>query len=454
MIINFGIWGSEMEYCKNHHRAMKFFRSYVFVWIGVFGIAGVNDANAKEYFVAASNGNDKNYGTIEAPFVTLEKGVSVLYPGDTLYVRGGTYTRNYQLWEPPNGISWENATTIKAYQNEQVIIKSLPGTSVFRFKDGSHHIIMDGLTVDGGGPGHSLTGYTMGTGSHHLRISNGEVKYTNDSALLGSEAKYIEIINMKLHDSWQGIAGYGGGEKSYGFYLNGDYNLVQDCEIYNNHGYGIHIYSTHNQPSHNRIINNRIHDNDLAGIIVTKGTNNQVINNIFWNNARGIEVLYDATNTIVYHNTSYANTKKGEILIGERSRDSLVRNNLLIGTNTQPVLLVVEDTGVSKIENNLILGVSINPKDLMKIYEPSAIASGNLIGGSYKHGLKKLENFDFHITEETSSAVGAGLVLADVKVDMDGISRISKNGYDIGAYQYNNGLPSLDPPTSLRTVNK
>ncbi|WNM58124.1 right-handed parallel beta-helix repeat-containing protein [Candidatus Nitrospira allomarina] len=451
MIINFGIWGSEMEYCNNHHGSMKSFRPYAFVLIVFFGIAGVGEAIAKEYFVAASNGNDKNYGTIEAPFFTLEKGVSLLLPGDTLYIRGGTYTRNHKLWEPPNGISWENATTIKAYQNEKVIIKSLPGTSVFRFKDDSQYIIMDGLTVDGGGPGHGLTGYTMGTGSHHLRIINGEVKNTNDSALLGSEADYIEIINMKLHDSWQGTAGYGGGEKSYGFYLNGDYNLVQDCEIYNSHGYGIHMYSTNNQPSHNRIINNRIHDNDLAGIIVTKGINNQVINNVFWNNARGIEVLYDATNTIVYHNTSYSNSK-GEILLGDRSSQSIVKNNLLVGTNTQPVLLVVDGTGASKIENNLILGVSKNPSELMKIYESSAIAGGNLIGDSYRHGLKKIDTFDFHITE-TSSAIGAGLVLADVKVDMDGVSRNSTAGYDIGAYQFGGGI-SQEPPTSLRIVNK
>lgn len=442
-----------MELWNTHYRVMKVILSYILVLIVIVGMAGISEATAKEYFVAASNGNDKNYGTKDAPFITLEKGVNVLSPGDTLYVRGGTYRRNHYLWEPPNGISWENAITIKAYQNEEVIIKPLPGNSVFRFKDGSHYIIMDGLTVDGGGPGYGGTGYTMGTGSHHLRIINGEIKYTSHSALLGSEADYIEIINMKLHDSWQGTAEYGGHQKSYGFYLNGDYNLVQDCEIYNNHGYGLHLYSTNNNPSHNRIINNRIHDNDLAGIVVTKGTNNQVINNIFWNNVRGIEILMGATNTIVYHNTSYSNTKKGEILIGERSSDSLVKNNLLIGTNSQPVLLVVKDTGASKIENNLILGVSINPNDLMKIYEPSAIASGNLIGGSYRHGLKNLENFDFHITE-TSSAIGAGLVLADVKIDMDGVSRTSKGGYDIGAYQYNNGVLSLEPPTSLRIVNK
>lgn len=439
-----------MEHWNYCHRRLKVFLSYILVFIGIVGIAGISEAIAKEYFVAASNGNDRNVGTKEAPFLTLEKGVSVLFPGDTLYLRGGAYQRNQQEWSPPRGISWENAITIRAYQNEKVIVKPLPsedGNSVFHFKDGSQYVIMDGLTVDGT---NGRFGYVMGTGSHHIRVSNGEIKNTPHSAIQGSAAHYIEIINLKIHDSWTGAVTYGSGERSYGFYLNGNYNLVQDCEIYNSHGYGIHVFSTENTPSYNRIINNRIHDNDMPGVIITRGTNNQVINNVFWNNEYGIEVNYGATNTIVYNNTFYSN-KKGEIYLGPQSNVSFVKNNLLLGTNTNPVLLVVTGSGASKIENNLILGVSKNPDDLSKIWEKSASASGNRIGGSYRHGLKNPEYFDFHLTA-TSSAIGAGLVLAEVTKDMDGVSRNSTIGYDIGAYQYN-GEISLEPPTSLRIVN-
>lgn len=139
----------------------------------VLVMSGSFEAMATMYFVAASNGNDGNRGTLESPFLTLENGLTVLSPGDTLYVRGGTYRRTHYRWAPPSGISWEEPVTIMAYQNEKVIIKPKPGATVFSFKDGSHHIIMDGFTIDAEG-GHD--GIRMGQGGHHMRILNGEVK--------------------------------------------------------------------------------------------------------------------------------------------------------------------------------------------------------------------------------------------------------------------------------------
>lgn len=443
-----------MEYWNNH-RVMKFFLSCVLGMSGIVGIAGPSEAIAKDYFVAASNGNDANPGTKEAPFLRLEKGVSVLSPGDTLYVRGGTYQRNHYRWSSPSGISWTQPVSIKSYQNEKVIVKPLPSTdvpghTVFYFLDNSQYIIMDGLTVVGtavDGSNAGSYGYRMGTGSHHIRISNGEIKNTYNSAIQGSGAHYIEIINLKIHDSWLGTSGFGTGEKSYGFYLNGDYNLVQDCEIYNNHGYGIHLFSSTRKPSHNRIINNRIHDNKLGGIIVTGGTNNQVINNLFWANDRGIQVDWGATSTIVFHNTFYSNTKE-EIILGPSSDKSFVKNNLLVGTSSYPVLFAVNGSGASQIENNLILGSSKDPNVLLKISDPSATSSGNLMGSSYVHGLKNPAGFDFHLTEP-SSAIRAGLALKEVTTDLDGASRNSTAGYDIGAYQFG-GAIALDPPHNLR----
>ncbi len=45
---------------------------------------------AKEYFLAP-NGDDKNSGTIDKPFKSLKKAVSILKAGDTLNIRGGVY---------------------------------------------------------------------------------------------------------------------------------------------------------------------------------------------------------------------------------------------------------------------------------------------------------------------------------------------------------------------------
>ncbi|MDT3778025.1 right-handed parallel beta-helix repeat-containing protein [Nitrospira sp. MA-1] len=347
---------------KRWNEFPKIYFVYALLLSGIFGLAGISEANAKEYFVAANNGKDENNGTKKAPFLTLEKGVRSLSPGDILYVRGGTYQRNEQLWSPPSGTSWTHAIMVKAYQKEKVIIKPLPsknfpGNSVFYFKDKSQYIIMEGLVLDGT---NGAFGYVMGTGSHHIRIRNGEIKNTPNSAIQGSGADFIEIINLKIHDSWLGIEGYAGRTRSYGFYLNGSYNLVQDCEIYNNHGNGIHIFSTSFTPSHNRIINNRIYNNGRAGVIVTTGTNNQVINNVIWGNEVGVHVDYRATNTAIYHNAIYG-SEKYEIRLGVDSDKSFVRNNILFGKSSKAAILIANGTSASKIENNLILEISMNP---------------------------------------------------------------------------------------------
>jgi hypothetical protein len=46
---------------------------------------------AATYFVSP-NGSDLNSGAIDAPFSNISKAVSLVGPGDTIFVRGGTHT--------------------------------------------------------------------------------------------------------------------------------------------------------------------------------------------------------------------------------------------------------------------------------------------------------------------------------------------------------------------------
>ncbi|MEZ4272387.1 MAG: hypothetical protein R3C68_13470 [Myxococcota bacterium] len=122
---------------------------------------------AKDYFVSAQAGSDAYTGIQQQPFLTLGKGVSVLLPGDTLYVRGGTYVGSSALANIPNGASWTEAVTIKAHGEETVVITAEPGKDVLLFKRGSHHIILDGFVLDA----------TGGRGAHWNR--RGKSSYSN-----------------------------------------------------------------------------------------------------------------------------------------------------------------------------------------------------------------------------------------------------------------------------------
>ena len=52
---------------------------------------GVTTAGAAEYFVAP-DGHDDRAGTQTEPFATLQRAQSAVQPGDTVLIRGGTYT--------------------------------------------------------------------------------------------------------------------------------------------------------------------------------------------------------------------------------------------------------------------------------------------------------------------------------------------------------------------------
>jgi MYXO-CTERM domain-containing protein len=57
----------------------------------VTGVAFAAPAHAADYFVATT-GNDSANGSAAAPFKTIRKAITVAMPGDTVRIRGGTYT--------------------------------------------------------------------------------------------------------------------------------------------------------------------------------------------------------------------------------------------------------------------------------------------------------------------------------------------------------------------------
>lgn len=84
---------------------------------------------AATYYVA-TNGNDGNVGTIEKPFLTIQKGFnSVTQAGDTLYIRGGNYRVGKIDVANKKGIVGQDIV-ISGYQNERPVLDAsgkIPG---------------------------------------------------------------------------------------------------------------------------------------------------------------------------------------------------------------------------------------------------------------------------------------------------------------------------------------
>jgi hypothetical protein len=104
-------------------------------------------------FYVSPTGNDHNPGSLGQPFRTIAHATAQLYPGETLYLRGGTYRETLAMSQ--SGRSGA-PITITAYQNEQVTITGCD--------------VVTGWNVTGGGIWQTSVPWTLGVGTNQVFV--------------------------------------------------------------------------------------------------------------------------------------------------------------------------------------------------------------------------------------------------------------------------------------------
>jgi parallel beta-helix repeat protein len=360
-------------------------------------------AEADFYYVAI-HGSDSNPGTELQPFRTLNRGVKALKPGDTLFIKSGTYAESLDN-AIPGGISWEFPVVVAAFPGDTVIIKPPPGASrVLHFRGANKkYITIDGLTLDAANVTSDAIKITHGStegSAHHIRIRNSEVMNAKTQGILvSSHAHGNEFINLNIHHN-------GSTDKDHGLYITSDNNLIEGCQIHDHPGYGVHIYTSGPTADYNVVRKNLVYNNREAGILITRGTGNIAYNNIVWGNKGwgGIRTDYGAIDSLLLNNTVYGNAGAG-IYIGSRSMGTIAKNNIAYAHSNNIV-----DKGIHSIlERNLT-------------HDPRFVDAPE-------------KNFLLH---SDSPAIDKGLTLTQVTDDYAGVRRPQGAGYDIGAVEYQN----------------
>jgi pectate disaccharide-lyase len=82
--------------------------------------ATFQNAQAFNLYVSPA-GNDSNPGTIDAPFYSLHTAVAAAFPGDVIYLRGGTYYYTNTVFVTGNNSS-NNPVLITGYPGEQPVL--------------------------------------------------------------------------------------------------------------------------------------------------------------------------------------------------------------------------------------------------------------------------------------------------------------------------------------------
>ena len=273
----------------------------------------------------AQTGNDSNPATELRPVKTLTRAFALATPGVTLFMKGGVYRETIGPGIP-SGRSWSEAVKVAAFAAQPVVIRPVGGLRVLDLA-GPSFVIFDGLILDGAQVALDGVKITSGAGgrSHHIRIQNSEVMNAPSQGILVTDgADSNEFINVRVHNN-------GRTDFNHGMYISANGNVIDNCDIYANAGWGVHAYPHPNQLT---VRGCRIYQNARVGargpgIGFYGGSGLRALGNDISGNAIGIEVDLGATGAELNGNRISSN--RGQGILISRASGTVVDGNIVSG---------------------------------------------------------------------------------------------------------------------------
>lgn len=387
------------------------------------------------YYVDTAAANDTGAGTIGDPKKYISSGIALAtLAGDTVYLRAGTFSNGLdRIWGTDftaNGTSWANAITISAYPSEAVTLNGNVQFVKF-YNENRSYIIIQNLTLDGTNissdedPPVFMDGPNGGQGSagHHVRLLSCSITNApGHSALVGMD--YAEAIECTFDTNNTHTLGDQVGNGWYGY---GSNQLVEACLFQNMGAGGVRFFDSGlGDTTGNVARNNVIHDfsTNAAGAgfgILLGHESNQAYNNLIYDGAGpGIDINFNSPdgNSVLY-NTVYNIASYG-IVVRAGAANTVVKNNIAYACSVN-----YQDDGTStSASNNLTDGT-----------DPEFVDVGT---------------DDFQL-QASSPCIDAGVDVG-IAVDALGVSRPQGSGYDLGAYELEQGTIAAGTQTLTLSV--
>ncbi|MGI8818889.1 MAG: choice-of-anchor Q domain-containing protein [Gemmatimonadales bacterium] len=351
------------------------------------------------YYVAPA-GSDTNPGSSGSPFRTLQKAAEVAGPGDTVVVRPGTYTGGSRMVSLSRSGEPGNPITFLSERRWGAILDGRDQSLVaWYFDAGVGHIRVEGFEIRDlrehgfdfyGGGVHDIT--IVRNHVHHVGRNCTDTSNGRTGASIGAGASRVTFDGNVWHH--------------IGRFAPGEQGCTPKTEHYKNHDHGIYV--------------------ENADRVTIK-------NNVFYGFGRGWPI----------HRYSSRDAK---------TRGLSIVNNTFVGQNTyrEGQIILASPTEGLKIENNVFHGPNRAALYFENLRFPGASVRHNMVyGGVIKVGRPRGVTFsrnwertdprlrelpDFRLRYD-SPAIDAGLPLAEVTEDADGVRRPRGSGYDIGAYE-------------------
>ena len=428
-------------------------------------LLAARSAQATDYYVATT-GSDSNPGTMASPFATLQKGVNTAVAGDTVYIRGGTYS----ITTPATtgaGINFTKSGTATSPINFFAYQAEVP---VFDFTN---------MVI-------STTGYTHGfvINASYLHFKGLEIRYVpmntfsnNGVAVTGGGYDIFELLNMHhnsgngifigsktagghqilncdAHDNYDATSSQGQGQNADGFGVHyqttGATTVIRGCRSWWNSddgydlinqevpvtvenswafGNGYAMYGTFNPADGN--------GNGFKMGSSQTGVRHLVQNNVAWKNkASGFYANHSTGGNTWYNNTSFMNGYQYNMLASPAGDPTttitltgalahIMRNNIGYPNKNSNM------TGVDTMFNTWDLGITPAAKDFASISDPSVSMTGVNVESSGALGPRAADG-SMPAVDFLKLAAGSQMIDKGTDVGLPFVGAAP----DLGAYEY------------------
>ena len=196
-------------------------------------------AEGADYYVS-NQGDDEAPGTsLDAPWRTIAKANASVAPGDTAFIRGGTYS---EAIAPAADGTEAAPITFKAYAGEPV---TLTGVRLGISMVNRAYVGVDGISCRG------VDQYIVLDNSHHIWITNGTFdEWAPKEGWVNGVVLRNEAHHNRISNCWIGRVGYSTERDDIGgtLYIGGgsNRNVIENCTLCYGGHHVLQIVSTHN----------------------------------------------------------------------------------------------------------------------------------------------------------------------------------------------------------------
>lgn len=285
----------------------------------------------------APNGSDSAPGTLRRPWRTVQRALDVLEPGETVFVRAGTYRENLSF---ARAGTRTKTITIRSYPRERVVLRPDANDPSYPLliKTGAAYARLQGFVIEGSSIPNRVNVYVTGK-AHDIELSRSEIRGAeHGSGIYVDHTTFrIQVLANVVHDNNEP------GRQHHGIYYEASNGLVANNVVYGHtHGFGIQLRTDARAgPDGVIVTNNTVTGNSLGGIVVEHtAARITVVNNIAaLNKGAGIRGYFsdgdhpeDPAGTgnvvhdnLVFGNGGYGNLHSDAITSGPSTGASILR---------------------------------------------------------------------------------------------------------------------------------